>query len=243
MLKPQCRVAALDLAHCLHALGNCFLNATASGGPFDPQSVFDQTMSNATNEGMLRHPSGTTASPPAPTGGPQQQAFHETEHAKQEVAAAADRLKSQATDLKQSVGQEAAQASRQVRRSATEAAKRLREEGMAVFSRQRSAAAEELTHLRDALEAASEKLSEQDDHRIADLTQVAADRLDAVAEYLRERDLGTLASDLSQAARRRPVLFYGGLFAVGVAASRFFKASSHHEPSTAASQSFPQRGY
>lgn len=219
------------------------MNATTSGGPFDPQGIFNQTMSNATNEGMLRHEPGTAASPPPPVGGPQQQPFHETETAKQEMAAAADRLQSQAADLKQSVGQEASQASRKVRRSATEAAERLRDEGLAVFSRQRSAAAEELTHLRDALEAASEKLSEQDDHRIADVTQVAADRLDAVAEYLRERDLGTLASDLSRAARRRPVLFYGGLFAVGVAASRFFKASSHHGHGTAARQSFQQRGY
>lgn len=200
-------------------------------------------MSNATNEGMLRHQSGTTASPPPSTGGSPQQPHHQSEHAKQEVAAAADRLKSQAVDLKQSVSQEASQASRKVRRSAAEAAQRLRDEGLAVFSRQRSAAAEELMHLRDALEAASEKLSEQDDHRVADLTQVAADRLDAVAEYLRKRDLGTLAADLSQAARRRPVLFYGGLFAVGVAASRFLKASSHHGHHTAASRSFQQRGY
>lgn len=200
-------------------------------------------MSNATNEGMLRQGSDEAASPPRPASGFQQQSHHQSEHAKQEVAAAADRLKSQAADLKQSVSQEASQASRKVRRSATEAAERLRDEGLAVFSRQRSAAAEELTHLRDALEAASEKLSEQDDHRVADLTQVAADRLDAVAEYLRQRDLGTLASDLSQAARRRPVLFYGGLFAIGVAASRFLKASSHHAHSTAASQSLQQRGF
>lgn len=200
-------------------------------------------MSNATNEGMLRQKSGTAAPPSPPLGAAQQQPHRETAATKQEMAAAADRLQAQAAELKQSVSQEAVQTSRQVRRSATAAAQRLREEGLAVFTRQRHAAAEELTHLRNALETASEKLSEQEDHRVADLTQVAADRLDAVAEYLRQRDFGTLAADLSQAARRRPALFYGGLFAVGLAASRFFKASAHHDHGTAANPSTQQRGY
>ncbi len=157
-----------------------------------------------------------------------QRSQHELDAARGAASEAVGTVKRQASELGHAVSQEASKVGSEAKRSATEAAQRLRSEGTAMLARQKNAAAEELAHLRDALQAASSKLDEHDDRRIADFAQVAADRLDMIAEYLRQQDLSRLSSDLSAAARRRPAMFYGGLFAIGLAASRFLKASSHH---------------
>lgn len=185
-------------------------------------------MSNVTNEQMLRHDRAAASQTP---GREAEQARsrsqQEAEATKQQVSEAAGSAKTQANELKHAVAAQASHAAQDARNAAVEAGQRLRSQGWSMIARQKNAAVEELTHLRDALNAASEKLREEDDRRIADCTHVAADRLDAVAEYLRSRDLDNLASDLTQVARRRPVLFYGSLFMTGLAASRFLKASAH----------------
>ena len=196
-------------------------------------------MSNVTNEGMLRpgpgateRSGGTGTYSGSSTESVQQRSQHELEAARGAAGEAVGTVKQQAAELGQAVSQEASKIGADAKRSAGEAAQRLRSEGTAMLSRQKNAAAEELTHLRDALQAACTKLDEHDDRRIADVAQVAADRLDAIAEYLRQQDLSRLSSDLSAAARRRPAMFYGGLFAIGLAASRFLKASSRHSHSS-----------
>lgn len=200
-------------------------------------------MSNVTNEGMLRpgpgateRSGGTGTYSGSSTESVQQRSQHELEAARGAAGEAVGTVKQQAAELGQAVSQEASKIGADAKRSAGEAAQRLRSEGTAMLSRQKNAAAEELTHLRDALQAACTKLDEHDDRRIADVAQVAADRLDAIAEYLRQQDLSRLSSDLSAAARRRPAMFYGGLFAIGLAASRFLKASSRHGHSHSSSQ-------
>ena len=196
-------------------------------------------MSNVTNEGMLRpgpgapeRSGGTGTYSGSSTESVQQRSQHELEAARGAAGEAVGTVKQQAAELGQAVSQEASKIGAEAKRSAGEAAQRLRSEGTAMLSRQKNAAAEELTHLRDALQAACTKLDEHDDRRIADVAQVAADRLDAIAEYLRQQDLSRLSADLSAAARRRPAMFYGGLFAIGLAASRFLKASSRHSHSS-----------
>ena len=195
-------------------------------------------MSNVTNEGLSRPGLGAESV--------KQRSQHELDSARGAASEAVGTVKQQAAELGHTVSHEASKLGEEAKRSATEAAQRLRSEGTAMLSRQKNAAAEELTHLRDALQAACTKLDEHDDRRIADFAQVAADRLDSIAEYLRQQDLSRLSSDLSAAARRRPEMFYGGLFAIGLAASRFLKASARHSHSSSQARGGslnPNRGF
>ena len=77
---------------------------------------------------------------------------------------------------------------------------------------------------------------ETEQPQIADLASSAAEQAEAIARYLRETDVRQLIGSVEDFARRQPLLFAGGAFLLGVAASRFFKAAG---PS--ASQGYDQQ--
>ena len=57
----------------------------------------------------------------------------------------------------------------------------------------------------------------------------AADQIERLTGYVKNRTIGQLAGDLERFARREPAIFLGGAFTVGVLAGRFLKSSGHHE--------------
>lgn len=61
--------------------------------------------------------------------------------------------------------------------------------------------------------------------QIADLASTAADQAEALAGYLRENDVRQIIGNVESFARRQPLLFLGGAFVLGMAASRFIKAA------------------
>lgn len=62
--------------------------------------------------------------------------------------------------------------------------------------------------------------------QVAEIAQTAADRAEDLARYLRETDVRQMISSVESFARRQPLLFLGGAFVAGVAASRLIKAAS-----------------
>ena len=62
--------------------------------------------------------------------------------------------------------------------------------------------------------------------QIAELASGAADQAEAFANYLRDTDVRQLIGNVEDFGRRQPLLFVGGAFLLGVAASRFIKAAS-----------------
>ncbi len=63
----------------------------------------------------------------------------------------------------------------------------------------------------------------------APYVEKAADQLDRLSRFLRDANPTEVARDVERFARREPLLFLGGAFAVGLLAARFLKSSSHHE--------------
>jgi hypothetical protein len=99
---------------------------------------------------------------------------------------------------------------------------------------QKSNAAEEMNILGAAVREAGNKLKEEGQQNVASYAEAAADELERFGEYLRDRDVTRLRHDAAHFARQRPGVFFGGMFLVGLAASRFFKASDdkHREVHT-----------
>ena len=54
----------------------------------------------------------------------------------------------------------------------------------------------------------------------------AADQVDRLSHYLRDRDLTTFLRDTENFARRRPDVFLGGTFLAGLLLARFLKSSA-----------------
>ena len=110
-------------------------------------------------------------------------------------------------------------------RVAADVAEKARSRGESYVAGQKEWAADEVQHIGSAVRRAAETLREEGDERVASYIERTADGIDDVSNYLRERDLGGLFGDVERLARRRPEIFFGGMFLVGLGISRFLKAS------------------
>lgn len=88
-------------------------------------------------------------------------------------------------------------------------------------------AAEQLGGFAGSLREAARKLEEGDGGipALGRYAQTAADQVDRVSQYLRDRDLNAFVRDAETFARRHPDVFLGGTFLAGLILARFFKAS------------------
>jgi hypothetical protein len=125
----------------------------------------------------------------------------------------------------------ARQTGEQLKDSAQQTADNLKQTGQDFMTEQKAKAANELSTLSAAVRSAAEKLRDGQDDRAARYAEMAAERLEGVARYLGDQDLRSLVREVERAARRRPELFLGGMFLVGLGVSRFLKASHPEEKS------------
>jgi hypothetical protein len=115
-------------------------------------------------------------------------------------------------------GAEVASSARGLMDSAREGARRR-------LDTQKDRAVSGLSSLVETLRESGRQLKNQDTG-MASFTDGAANQLDRLVDGLRRQDLGRMASDLERFARRRPAVFVGGAFLVGLAAARFLKSSA-----------------
>jgi hypothetical protein len=78
----------------------------------------------------------------------------------------------------------------------------------------------------DALSDASNTLRERKDTRAASYVNDAAEGIRKASRYLEERSPDELAEDAGRVVRRHPAIVLGGLFAAGLLAGRFLRASA-----------------
>lgn len=127
------------------------------------------------------------------------------------------------------VKEAARQTGEQVKESVQSAAEGLRQQGEGFVSDQKARAANELTSLSAAVRSAADKLRDEQGDGAARYAEMAADRLEGVARFIGDQDVGSLVRQVERAARRRPELFLGGMFLLGLGVSRFLKSSSKSE--------------
>lgn len=88
-------------------------------------------------------------------------------------------------------------------------------------------AAEQIGSFASSLRDAARKLEDGEGGATAlgRYATTAADQVDRVSQYLRDRDLQSFVRDAETFARRHPDVFLGGTFIAGLILARFFKAS------------------
>jgi vacuolar-type H+-ATPase subunit H len=91
---------------------------------------------------------------------------------------------------------------------------------------QSTMAGERASTLAQAARRVADELRGQGDEETAKVTEAAADRAERFAGYLRDSSGDAFLRDLESFARRRPWVAAAGGFMIGVAASRFIKASA-----------------
>ena len=104
-------------------------------------------------------------------------------------------------------------------------AREAQEAGRDFIQEQKENLAQKVDKYAEAVRATSERLRSEEGNVLADPAQKAAQQLERVSSYLRDKEPGDFLYDLESYARRRPEVVFGGLFVVGLAAARFLKAS------------------
>lgn len=125
-----------------------------------------------------------------------------------------------------------------------------KETARSALGEQQHAAASGLGDFARVLRNAAHQLEgEQRSSSVGRMAESAADGVERLSEMLRTRDLPSMARDAERFARNQPMVFFGAAVALGFLATRFLKASQHHEASephgamTYGSDSMGQQGY
>ena len=113
-----------------------------------------------------------------------------------------------------------------VKSEAAGVAQDVKRQGQDQFEARKHTAADQTEKLAGVVDRVSEELKGQNQESLADYTGQLAGSMKNFADSLRQRNLDELVNDTQQLARRNPTLFLMGSVAVGIALSRFLKASA-----------------
>ena len=133
--------------------------------------------------------------------------------------------KSKMETLKSAAQEQGGAAVEEIKAVAQSATRQAQEAGRDFIDQQKENFAQKVDQYAEAMRAACEKLRSEEGNVLAGPAQNAVDQLERMSGYLREKQPADLLDDLESYARRRPEVVFGGLFVVGLAAARFFKAS------------------
>jgi len=134
-------------------------------------------------------------------------------------------VRSMADDATQKASAGLSEAGERVKEKAKEAGDKVKEHGRTFLNEQKGRVGSEIRTYSTAARHAAERLESESDTNLSSYVSSAADQLDRLATRVQERDLGELIDDVEEMARRRPEVFYGGMFVAGLVAARFLKAS------------------
>lgn len=124
------------------------------------------------------------------------------------------------------VQDQAGQAVSKAQEQAGQAVSKIQHQAAERAAGQKDRLAEGLGSAADALTQMSRQLHDSHQDTIANVADMAADRVRQMSDYLRRHEVGDLMDDVEDFARRQPALVLGGAFALGVLTARFLKSSS-----------------
>jgi len=90
---------------------------------------------------------------------------------------------------------------------------------------QKNRAADGLGGIADVFRSASNELRNENE-TLASYVDMASDQMKRFADQIRQKGVADMLDDVHAFARRRPALFIGGAFLIGIGLARFLKASS-----------------
>jgi hypothetical protein len=90
---------------------------------------------------------------------------------------------------------------------------------------QKNRAADGLGGIADVIRTASNELR-MENETLASYVDAASDQMRRLADQIREKGVEEMMYDVNQFARRRPALFIGGAFLVGIGIARFLKSTA-----------------
>ncbi len=148
-------------------------------------------------------------------------------------------LKDEAKSAVRAAGNAAREVAHQARRQSNEAVEKARSEVSMFMNRQKDRVANRFESYRGAVEAAANKLHEDGSDLSCDCARDIQDRFERASRHIRSRSVRELGDEMSEYARRRPDVFFGGLLLAGLIVARFLKASAGRTDDEAGDRALP----
>ena len=102
---------------------------------------------------------------------------------------------------------------------------------------QKNRAADGLGGIANVIRNAGNELR-NDNEALASYVDMASDQLRRFADHIRQKGVADMMDDVHTFARRRPALFIGGAFLVGLGIARFLKSSAERDAYDELNESF-----
>ncbi|MBV9471148.1 MAG: hypothetical protein JO316_07935 [Abitibacteriaceae bacterium] len=148
---------------------------------------------------------------------------------------AQDKVGQVADQVKDKVGPMVSQAQQKT----GEIAGQVQQQATSRIEQQKQHAAEGLGSVAESLRQTGQQLRDNDQSVVtqymAQYGEAAANQVEQVSNYLRERDVNQIVHEVEDFARREPALFIGGAFLLGLLGARFLKTSSPASTSSGSS--------
>ena len=93
---------------------------------------------------------------------------------------------------------------------------------------QKNRAADGLGGIANVIRNAGNELRNENE-ALASYIDTASDQLRRFADHIRQKGVADMMDDVHYFARRRPALFIGGAFLIGIAVARFLKSSAERD--------------
>jgi hypothetical protein len=103
---------------------------------------------------------------------------------------------------------------------------RVRDSATTQLGAQKDRATDGIGSVARAVRQSTQHLRDQQHETIAQYVEQAADQLERFANRLKDRNVSELLTETQDLARRRPAIFIGAAFAVGLLGARFIKSSA-----------------
>jgi len=127
--------------------------------------------------------------------------------------------------IKGAAREQTSAAFQQIKENAQTVAQQAKAAGTGFFNSQRQNLVRRVDAYAECARTAADTLRGSDGGSFAGAVDTAAEQLTRVSGYFREREPMEVVRDVEDFARRRPEIIFGGMFLLGLAASRFLKAS------------------
>jgi hypothetical protein len=111
------------------------------------------------------------------------------------------------------------------KRAAGNALTQAKERAASMAQEQKKSAADHIGRYSSALRDSARSVEEEDPN-VAYYANMAAERIERIADYVRSTDLAGLQHDAEDIARRHPALFMGGMFLAGIVLGGLVKTSA-----------------
>lgn len=137
-------------------------------------------------------------------------------------------MKQKAQAATEQVSQKARETTEQAKEQTRQVAEQAKGEARSMAQQRKGQISSEINSIARAFRSSGQQLRMQDEEPVARYATQIADSLDNAASYINERSVDDILSDAEDFARRRPEVFLGGAFGLGLLVSRFFKSSERN---------------